>query len=371
LQKVFLDGKISSIGRVESMEKKLGFGIVGCGVVSSWHADAIRAIKEAELVAVSDVVEERARKMGEKYSIDWYTDYHELIKREDIDVINICVPSGLRAEVSIPAAEAGKHIISEKPLEVTLDKADQIIETAQKNKVKLAVIFQSRFSEGAGLLRKALREQRLDKLVYGEASVKWYRTQEYYDSGGWRGTWKLDGGGALMNQGIHAVDFLQWVMGEVESLCAYSGLLAHERIEVEDTVAASLKFKNGALGNIIAMTSAYPGYSKRIEVYGTDGTVVLEDKDVVVWNFKEEREEDQKIKESIAKKKPSEAKGASSATAGVTYEGHRRQIADMIKAIKEDSQTLVNGEEGRKSLEIVLAIYESSKSGKPVKLPLA
>ena len=350
---------------------RVGFGIVGCGVVSGWHADAIKAIEGTELVAVSDVVEERAREMGKKYGVDWYTDYRELIKREDIDVVNVCVPSGLRAEVSIPAAEAGKHIISEKPLEVTLEKADQILEAVHKNKVKLAVIFQSRFSEEARLLRKILQEKRLGRLVYGEAAGKWYRSQEYYDSGGWRGTWKLDGGGALMNQSIHAVDFLQWMMGEVESLYAYSALLAHERIEVEDTLTASLKFKNGALGSIIAMTSAYPGYARKIEIYGTEGTVVLEDGRIAVWNFKEEREEDKKIRESIAKENSPGAKGAASATAGITYEEHRRQIVDMIKAIKEDRQPLINGEEGRKSLELVLAVYESAKSGKPVNLPLS
>ncbi|HIE43867.1 MAG TPA: Gfo/Idh/MocA family oxidoreductase [Candidatus Omnitrophica bacterium] len=354
------------------MKERLGFAVIGCGVISSWHADAIRAIDEAELRAVCDVAEEKARQMGEKYGVDWYTDYNELFRRPDIHVVNICVPSGLRSEVVVPAAQAGKHIIAEKPLEVTLEKADKITRTARENRVKLAVIFQSRFSDDATLLRKALQEGRFGRLVYGEASLKWYRTQAYYDSGDWRGTWKLDGGGALMNQAIHAVDFLQWMMGEVDSLFAYTGLLAHERIEVEDTAVASLKFKNGALGSIIAMTSAYPGYAKRIEIYGTDGASVLEDDHITVWNFKEEREEDKRIKEEILKREvaKSEAMGASSPTAGLSYEPHRRQIVDMIRAIREDTEPLVNGEEGRKSMEIILGIYESSKTGKPVKLPL-
>ena len=349
--------------------KKLRFAIIGCGVIGPWHADSIRAIPEAELVACADVVEEKAKAMGEKYGIDWHTDIKELLKRKDVDIVNICVPSGLRRDVAVPAAEAGKHIISEKPLEVTLEKCDEIIKAARENGVKLGVIFQSRFSDGAKILKRALDKGKFGKLVYGEASVKWYRTQEYYDSAGWRGTWALDGGGALMNQSIHAVDFLQWLMGDVESLFAYTGLLAHERMETEDTAIATLKFSNGALGSIVGMTSAYPGYAKKIEIYGTKGSAILEDDEIVAWNFIEEDEEDKKIREG-AKREKEEATGASSATSGLTSEGHRRQILDFIEAIKEDREPLVNGEEGRKSVEIILGIYRSSKEKREISFPL-
>ena len=352
--------------------KKFGFGIIGCGVISSWHADAIRAIPEAELVACSDIVEKKARAMGEKYGIDWYTDFNEILRRDDIDIVNISVPSGLRRDIAIPAAKAGKHIISEKPLEVTLEKCDEIIKAARDNNVKLGVIFQSRFSDDAKVLKKALDKGKFGKLVYGEASVKWYRTQEYYDSAGWRGTWALDGGGALMNQSIHAIDFLQWLMGDVESLSGYTALLSHKRMETEDTAVASLRFKNGALGAIIGMTSAYPGYAKRIEIYGTKGTAVIEDDNILIWNFIEEDEEDKEIKEKIKEKAKNkkEAVGAASPTAGVTFEGHRRQIVNFMEAIEENKEPLVNGEEGRKSVEIIIGIYRSSKERKEVKFPL-
>ncbi len=348
---------------------KFRFGIIGCGIIASWHARAIQSIPEAELVAVADVVEEKAKKLGEDFGVDWYKDFRDLLAREDVDIVNICVPSGLRRDIAVPSAEAGKHVLCEKPLEVTLEKADEIIRAARENGVKLGVIFQSRFSDGARLLRKALDKGKFGRLVYGEATVKWWRTQEYYDSAGWRGTWALDGGGALMNQGIHAVDFLQWLMGDVESLFAYTGLLAHERIEVEDTQIASIRFRNGALGSIICMTSAYPGYHKRIEIYGNRGSAILEDDQIIAWNFMEEDEEDERIKKGAHQEEKAGA-GAASPTAGLGFEGHRRQILDFITAIKEGKEPLVNGEEGRKSLEIVLGIYQSARTGKPVTLPL-
>ncbi len=350
--------------------KKYRFAIIGCGVIAPWHADAINSIPEAELVAVADVVEEKAKALGEKYRVDWYTDFHKVLEREDVDIVNICTPSGLRRDIAVPAAKAGKHIISEKPLEVTLEKADEIIKTCEERGVKLAVIFQSRFSDAARTVKSALEKGKFGQLVYGEASLKWYRTQEYYDSAGWRGTWAMDGGGALMNQGIHNVDLLQWMMGEVDTIFAYTGLLAHEKIEVEDTAIAVLKFKNGALGSIVAMTSAYPGYARRIEIYGTKGTAVMENGRIKVWNFKEEDEEDQKIKEAISQKEERVATGASSATAGLSYEEHRRQILDFINSLEENRPPLVDGREGRKSIEIILGIYTSARERREVKLPL-
>lgn len=347
---------------------KFKFGIIGAGVIGPFHAEAIRTIDEAELVAVASRSKEKAKAMGEKYGVDWYTDYRKLLERKDIDIVNICVPSGMHCKIGIDAAEAGKHIIAEKPIEVTLEKADRLIQTCREKEVKLAVIFQSRFEDDAQRLRKAVESGKLGRLVLGDAYVKWYRSQEYYDSGAWRGTWELDGGGALMNQSIHAVDFLQWIMGGVDTIFAHTATLAHQRIEVEDVAVATLTFKNGALGVIEGTTAAYPGYSKRIEVYGDKGSVIMEDSRIVSWEFKEKSEEDKKIKEE-ARKAQAAGKGASSPIAGLSYEPHRRQILDMIQAIKEDREPLVNGIEGRKSLEIILAIYHSARTGNPVKFP--
>jgi predicted dehydrogenase len=212
--------------------KKLGFGIIGSGNIGPFHAEAISHIEEAELKAVSDVVEERAKELAEKYRVDFYADYNKLLEREDIAVVNICTPSGMHEEIALTSANAGKHLIVEKPLEITLEKCDRIIKSCEENKVKLCVIFPSRFGKATTKLKESIGKGRFGKLVLGDAYIKWYRSQEYYDSGGWRGTWKIDGGGALMNQSIHTVDLLQWMMGSVESVFAYSETLLRN-IEVE------------------------------------------------------------------------------------------------------------------------------------------
>ena len=354
------------------MSETLGFGIAGCGMIAAYHAEAVQDIDGAEVVATWDIAEDPARELAEKHDVDWYTDYDAFIGRDDLDVVNICGPSGTHGSAGVPAARAGKHVIVEKPLEITLEKCDQLITAARDAGTKLAVIFQSRFNDDARLVKNAVDSGKLGELVYAEAAVKWYRDQEYYDTSSWKGTWELDGGGALMNQAIHAVDQLQWLAGDPEEVSAYCAPLAHERIEVEDTATASVRFQNGALGSIIAMTSAYPGYAKRIELYGTQGAIALEDDELVTWNIKDETQEDAEIKERIRKaaQEEEEAVGASSASAGLSSELHRREIEDVIRAIREDGVPAVSGEEGRKSVELIRGIYESSDRGQAVTFPL-
>ncbi|MFQ5808778.1 MAG: Gfo/Idh/MocA family protein, partial [Armatimonadota bacterium] len=179
-----------------------GFGIIGCGVIGPWHAQAINSIEGAKLVAVCDIVEERAKEMAEAHGGEPCTDYAEMVKRDDIDIVNICTPSGMHADMGVAASEAGKHIVSEKPLDVTLEACDRVIDACKQNSVLLAGIFQNRFAEGSVRMKEALDAGRFGKLTMGDAYVKWWRTQEYYDSGEWRATWELDGGGALMNQSV-------------------------------------------------------------------------------------------------------------------------------------------------------------------------
>ncbi len=354
------------------MSDTLGFGIAGCGMIAAYHAEAIEDIDGAEVVATWDVAEEPARELAETHDVDWYTDYDAFIGRDDLHVVNICSPSGTHAKAGVPAAEAGKHVIVEKPLEITLEKCDRLISAAEQAGTKLAVIFQSRFKDDARLAKDAVEADKLGDLVYAEATVKWFRDQEYYDTSEWKGTWELDGGGALMNQAIHAIDQLQWLAGSPEQVSAYCAALAHERIEVEDTATASLRFENGALGSVTAMTSAYPGYAKRIELYGTEGSIVLEDDELVRWNFRDESEEDMQIKERIrrAAEEEDEAMGAASASAGMTSEFHRREIEDVIEAIREDGVPAISGQEGRKSVELIRGIYRSAEAGGPVTFPL-
>ena len=341
--------------------KEIGFGIIGAGAICPLHIAAIEASEGARLVAIADVSADRARAVGEEKGISWYADHKELLRNPEVDVVCALTPSGLRAPVCIDAARAGKHIIAEKPFEVTLERVDSIINECDKAGVKLAVIFQVRFQPGAQAACKAAIDGRLGKLILGDACIKWHRDQDYYDSATWRGTWEFDGGGALMNQGIHYVDLLQWAMGPVESIFGHTDTLVRQRIEVEDTAVACLRFKNGALGVIEACTSAHKGQPARLEIRGEKGTVIVEDGNVVLWDVPGE--------EDFVVEKADTGSGATNPMA-ISSHGHQAQIADMVQAIRENRPPIVDGREARKAIEIISGIYRSSQSGKPISLPL-
>src|SRR5205085_155179 len=247
----------------------------------------------------------------------------------------------------------------EKPLEITPDRCDRIISTCDRNGVKLCTIFPSRFADANRALKAAVDAGRFGRLTLGETTCKWWRSQEYYDKGGWRGTWKLDGGGALMNQAIHNVDLLVWMMGPVTHVSGFTATLAHERIEVEDTAVACLHFTNGALGVIQATTSVHPGLPKTIAVHGDRGTVVIEQDDVLRWDMTPETEADREIKQRFAQK--TGASGGSSNPAAISHVGHARQLQDFVEAIQTGREPLVDGREGRKAVEIITAIYQAAK----------
>ena len=345
-----------------------GFGIIGCGMISNFHAKAINDIRGAKVAACFDAYEPAAQRFAEAQGCRSYTRLADMLKDDEVDIVTICTPSGAHMEPAVAAAKAGKHIIVEKPLEITLKRCDRIIQECKKNKVVLSTIFPSRFHESSQLIKKAIEKKRFGRMTMGDAYVKWFRTQEYYDSGAWRGTWKLDGGGALMNQAIHSVDLLAWLMGPIESITAHTSTLAHKRIAVEDVAVATVKFKNGALGVIEASTAAYPGYLKRIEIHGSDGTAVLEEEDIKAWDFAKTTKADHAILERMAGKTKTGG-GASDPTA-IGHHGHTAQFKDVLKAIKTGKPAQVDGPEGRRSVEIILAIYKSAETGKTVDLPL-
>ncbi len=348
--------------------KTYGFGIVGCGMISDFHSAAIADIKNGKLVAVSSRKAENSQRLVDRYSIQAYSDYNEMLNRDDIDIVCVCTPSGAHMEPAVAAAEAGKHVIIEKPLEITLERCDAIIESCEKANVRLCAIFNSRFSDASQLVKDTVSSGRLGQLTLGDAYVKWYRSQDYYDSGDWRGTMELDGGGALMNQSIHAIDFLQYVMGPVESIQAFTDTLAHKRIDVEDVAVVALRFKNGALGVVEGTTAVYPGSLKKFEFSGTKGTIVLEEEDIITWEFEEEEPEDAEIKKQFTEKKS--GGGGASDPRAINHDNHRRQMINLIQSIENNIPHLVDGREGRKAVEIILAIYQSSKAGKTVHLPL-
>jgi len=333
-----------------------GFGIVGTGVIGAIHADAIAMVPDARLAAVTDVAVSAAAAFAAAHHCAAEPDLDALLARPDVDVVSVCVPSGLHAEVGIRAARAGKHLAVEKPIDVTLDAADRLIEAARAAGVALTVISQHRFDPGLIEAKTLIDEGALGRLVLGEASTKWYRTQAYYDSAAWRGTHAMDGG-SLMNQGIHYVDLLRWCMGPVREVTALCATQTHQ-IEVEDTSLAALRFISGALGTIVASTSVFPGFAQRLEITGTGGTVTIEDGAIVRRAFGSGAHE--------PGGPPGGAAAAGSNPAAVDVASHAAQLADLLTAIGARRDPAVTGEDGRAALEIVRAVYESARDGRPV-----
>ncbi len=344
-----------------------GFGLVGAGLIADFHAKAIREIEGCSVAAVADVDETRGKALADKYGATFYNDFKRMALDPKVDIVNICTPSGLHMEPALAAIEAGKHVVVEKPLEITLERCDAIINKADQAGVTVGVIFPSRFSDASAIVRKAFDAGRLGRITLADAYVKWYRTQEYYDKGGWRGTWKLDGGGALMNQSIHAIDLLNWLAGPVVAVEAFTSTLAHNRIEVEDTAVAAVRFASGALGVIEGATSTFPGFLKKLEISGSKGSIIMEESAIQAWQFQTEEPGDAAVRARFAAKA---AKGGAADPADIGHEGHRRQLAEFVEALAQKRAPAVDGREGRKAVEIILAIYQSAKTGKVVELPL-
>lgn len=350
-------------------KRQFGFGIIGAGTISDIHALAINAIEHAKLVGVYSINKYKADAFALKNNCTAYHTLDAMLHVSEIDIICICTPSGIHLNPALASIEAGKHCLIEKPLEVTLEKCDRIIEAAYKAGIKIGVIFPSRFYEASKRVKESIDEKRFGELVLGDAYVKWNRSDEYYKSSAWRGTWELDGGGALMNQGIHSVDLLQWYVGPVESVQSLSANIRHKELEVEDTIVSTLRFANGALGTLECSTAVFPGALKRIEIMGTTGTAILEENNLIKWQFEQQTTEDEIIANIMSGAKVMH--GGVSNPADISFIGHQRQIEDMIHSIETGAQPLIDGPEGRKSVEIVLAIYESAHSGKIVRLPVS
>jgi predicted dehydrogenase len=337
-------------------------------MIARFHARALADVPGTKLIALVSRSAANARKVCEAVSVqaEISEQLGPVLARPDVHIVIITTPSGAHLEPAVAAAQAGKHVVVEKPLEITLERCDRIIAACDQNRVKLCTIFPSRFGDANMALKAAVQAGRFGRLTLGETACKWWRPQSYYDEGGWKGTLALDGGGALMNQAIHNVDLLQWIMGPVSDISGFTATLAHERIEVEDTAVACLHFANGALGVIQATTSVYPGLPKTIAIHGDKGSAVIEQDDVLRWEFTPETADDRAIKEKFAQK--TGASGGSNNPAAISHVGHARQLNDFVQAIKAGRPPLVDGREGRRAVEIILAIYRSAKSGQTVAL---
>ena len=337
-----------------------GFGIIGAGIIAAIHADAIALLPDARLVAVTDVAPGAAGAFAAARGCAAEPGIDDLLARRDVDVVCVCVPSGQHAEVGVRAAKAGKHLVIEKPVDVTLEAADRLLAAAREAGVALTVMSQHRFDPGVIAAKRLIDDGALGTLMLGEASTKWYRTQEYYDSAPWRGTWALDGG-ALLNQGIHYVDLLLWCMGPVTEVIAVCTTQTH-RIEVEDTALAIVRFASGAVGTIGATTAAYPGFPQRLEITGTQGTVTVEDGTLMRTVLRDA------AGTAGQGKPPGEAPSAAADPGGLDAAVHAAQLADLLAAVGEGREPAVSGQDGRDALEVVRAVYESSRAGRPVRL---
>ena len=337
----------------------LKFGLVGCGRIAKRHSELLghNQIGHASLAAVCDIDEEKAKKIGEQFNVPYYTDMDEMMQKESIDVVSVLTESGYHAKHVINLAKYGKHILVEKPMALTLDDADAMIKACDENSCKLFVVKQNRFNVPVEKLREAMDEKRFGKLVLGTIRVRWSRDQNYYDQAWWRGRWDMDGG-VLTNQASHHVDLLEYMMGDVESVFAKS-TTALVNIEAEDTAVVTVKFKNGALGIIEATTAVRPkDLEGSISILGETGTVEIGGfavNKMLHWNFTDKKEGDDEVMEKYSVNPPN-----------VYGFGHQAYYEHVVDSILNNKKQLVDGLVGRKSLELISAIYESIETGKEV-----
>ena len=333
------------------------FAIVGCGRISSVHLDAIRKAPDALLCAVCDIVPERAKKTGAENGVPYYTDLAQMLERERPDVVMIGTPSGLHGEHASVCAAHGVHILCEKPLEITSEKLDNMIRDCREAGVKLGGIFQRRTYSAAKAAKAAAEKGKLGALVLCDGCFKYSRDMEYYRSDAWRGTWALDGGGALMNQCIHGIDLMIQLCGEIESVTARCGTLARD-IEVEDTALVLAKFKNGAMGVIEGTTVLAEGEDTVFDLNGTEGGISFGDHSFYKW----------KTKDGTPMPEVNDSQGGKNCGWVGVSEGHALLVQDMAEAVLQDREPMIPAEDARRAVDVILAIYESSRTGKEVRV---
>jgi UDP-N-acetyl-2-amino-2-deoxyglucuronate dehydrogenase len=335
------------------------FGIIGAGLIADFHAKAIGSLENANLAGICGTNAVKVKSLAEKYGCKAFSGSEDMLRSGDVDIVTIATPSGAHMEPAIEAARYGKHVICEKPLEISLDRIDKMIKAHEQSGTRLGGIFNYRFNDTLKHLKKAIDDGRFGKITYAAVHVPWWRNEGYY-ANSWHGTPELDGGGALMNQGIHMIDILQHLMGPVDSLQAYVATLGHN-IKVEDTATAILQFRNNALGFIYSSTASFPGQYRRLEITGTRGTVVQVENSFKVWQFADNTDIDNEIFNSFSR---IEGEGGVSDPAAIPFEPHARNIAAFIDSVETGNPFAIDGPEARKAVEIILAVYSSAREKK-------
>ena len=344
-------------------DNKYKVGIIGAGVIADFHAQALQAMDNTELVAAYARNQQKADLFAQKYGCAAYSDLDQFIQHSGMDVVTIGSVSGVHLDHVSVAAKAGKHIICEKPLEVTPARVDEMIKVCDEAGVMLSGIFPRRFNDSTHIFKEALDGGRLGKVVLCDTAIKWWRTQEYYDSGAWRGTWDLDGGGALMNQSIHTIDLMLYLMGDVKSVSASGGLEAHHGIEVEDVAVAMVEFQSGARGVIQASTACYSntGLPASIHICGDQGSIMMVDDKFSIWDLMHSNQEDDEILQQHGLQSSQSGAGAADPKA-IDFQWHQRNFENALDALDKNETPAVDGKEGRRAVELICAIYESIKN---------
>lgn len=344
------------------MTRELGFGFVGAGAIAHFHARAVAASRGGRGIGVVSRSRATAEKFAAEHGLGFASDdVAALLAQPGLDAVCITTPSALHLEPALAVIRAGKHLMIEKPLDATVEGTDRILREAAAQGVRVGSIFQARFGDAARHVKSAVDAGRFGRLALASCYVKWYRAPEYYT--GWKGRLAEDGGGVIINQAIHGVDLLQWFAGMPVEVFAWSTQRVHA-IESEDTCVAALKFADGALGTLEGTTAGWPGWSRRIELCGEHGSVLMEDDDIARWDFRDARPED----ETIRAMRESAAMGSGAAAPmNIKIEGHVRQIQDFIDGIRERRPFFIEGVEARKAVALVRAIYESAASGRAVR----
>lgn len=331
------------------------------------HALAANALQGGRLHACFSRDSSKASRFADEHKCQPYSDFKEFLADPHLDIVTVATPSGAHLEPTIAAARAKKHVIVEKPLEINPGRCRRMINACTKNRVKLVAIFPTRFKDVSIAMKDAIDKKRIGKPVSGSAYVKWFRGQAYYDSGAWRGTWDLDGGGALMNQGIHNVDMLIYLMGDPTEVFAYASRPSLKCIEVETNLVACLKFKSGALGVLEVTTEAHPGYPKTLQISGTRGSVSSVEDNLEHWDFEKGVSRDKLTIKCLSSR--TGATGGAADPLAISFDGHRRQFQELVDVLRGKKRKLTcDGSEGLRSVKVVCAIYDSVKSGKPVRV---